>query len=359
MSSVTGSTSDQSASSAGSPAQDPSRGGSSTRSMSLLTIAAVAFSILSWSAAFVGVRDAVRHFSPGSLALFRYLIASLVLGAMLAAFRLPLPQRRDLPQLALVGLFGVATYNLTLNFGSQYIKAGSAAFLVQTAPLFTAIFAVLLLKERVTSIAFVGMGIGFAGALMIFFGEGKEVALEPAALLLLLAAVAFSLFFITQKPLLARYSAIQVITVAVWLGTLMMIPFGLDIGSEVADAPASAIWMVVFLGVFPAALAYASWAYALSRFPASKAGSFLYIGGPTTVVIAWLWLDEVPSLLSLIGGLVALTGVVIVNTWGRVSAKQATARQAEAQQTTALETEALETGATPAEPKRTGDLPSR
>ena len=359
MSSVTGSTSDQSASAAGSPAQDPSRRRSSTRSMSLLTIAAVAFSILSWSAAFVGVRDAVRHFSPGSLALFRYLIASVVLGAMLAAFRLPLPQRRDLQQLALVGLFGVATYNLTLNFGSQYIKAGSAAFLVQTAPLFTAIFAVLLLKERVTSIAFVGMGIGFAGALMIFFGEGKEVSLEPAALLLLLAAVAFSLFFITQKPLLARYSAIQVITVAVWLGTLMMIPFGLDIGSEVADAPASAIWMVVFLGVFPAALAYASWAYALSRIPASKAGSFLYIGGPTTVVIAWLWLDEVPSLLSLIGGLVALTGVVIVNTWGRVSAKQATARQAEAQQTTALETEALEADATPTEPKRAGDLPSR
>jgi drug/metabolite transporter (DMT)-like permease len=285
--------------------------------MTLLTAVAVAFSILSWSAAFVGVRDAVRHFSPGSLALFRYLIASVVLGGMLVAIRLPLPRRQDWPQLALVGLFGVATYNLTLNFGSQYIKAGSAAFLVQTAPLFTAIFAVLLLGERVTAMAFVGMGIGFAGALMIFFGEGKEVALEPASLLILLAAVAFSLFFITQKPLLARYSAIQVITAAVWIGTVMMVPFGLDMGSEVADAPASAIWVVVFLGVFPAALAYAAWAYALSRIPASKAGSFLYIGGPTTVLIAWVWLDEVPSLVSLIGGIVALTGVVIVNTRGR------------------------------------------
>ncbi|MEO7261982.1 MAG: DMT family transporter [Jatrophihabitantaceae bacterium] len=290
--------------------------------MSLLTAAAVAFSILSWSAAFVGVRDAVRHFSPGSLALFRYIIASVVLAMMLAATRAPLPQRRDWPRLALVGLFGATTYNLALNFGSQYIKAGSAAFLVQTAPLFTAIFAVLLLKEKVTSLAFVGMGIGFAGALMIFFGEGKEVALEPAALLLLLAALAFSLFFITQKPLLARYSAIQVITVAVWIGTVLMIPFGLDIRSEVANAPASAIWIVIFLGVFPAALAYASWAYALSRIPASKAGSFLYIGGPTTVVIAWIWLDEVPSLLSLLGGLVALAGVVIVNTWGRTMAKR-------------------------------------
>jgi drug/metabolite transporter (DMT)-like permease len=294
--------------------------------MPLLTAAAVAFTLLCWAAAFVGIRDAVRHFSPGSLALVRYVIASVILAGMLAATRAPLPQRRDWPRLALVGLLGVTTYNLALNFGSESIHAGSAAFLVNTAPLFTAIFAVLLLKEQVTPLAFVGMGIGFAGALMIFFGEGKEVALEPGALLVLLAAVAFSLFFITQKPLLARYSAIQVITVAVWIGTVLMVPFALDVGSELADAPASAIWVVVFLGVFPGALAYASWSYVLSRVPASKAGSFIYIVGPITVLIAWLWLDEVPTLLSLLGGVVALTGVVIVNTWGRTTAKRAAAK---------------------------------
>jgi drug/metabolite transporter (DMT)-like permease len=322
MSSVTG-TSGQPVPSPDVPAGSTDRRRSPSGSVPLMTAVAVAFTILCWSAAFVGIRDAVRHFSPGSLALFRYLIASVVLAGLLVATRSPLPRRRDWPQLALVGLFGVATYNLALNYGSQYIKAGSAAFLVQTAPLFTAIFAVLLLGERVTSIAFVGMGIGLAGALMIFFGEGKKVALEPASLLILLAAIAFSLFFITQKPLLARYSPIQVITVAVWFGTVMMIPFGLDAGSEIADAPASAIWMVAFLGVFPAALAYATWAYVLSRIPASKAGSFLYIGGPTTVIIAWIWLDEIPSALSLLGGLVALSGVVIVNTWGRTAGRTA------------------------------------
>src|SRR6476469_8455879 len=152
MSSVTGSTSGQSVPSSDVPAE-----GSTRRqlrgSMPLMTVLAIAFTILCWSAAFVGIRDAVRHFSPGSLALFRYLIASVVLAGLLVETRSSLPQRRDWPQLALVGLFGVATYNLALNYGSQYIKAGSAAFLVQTAPLFTAIFAVLLLGERVTSMA--------------------------------------------------------------------------------------------------------------------------------------------------------------------------------------------------------------
>ncbi len=318
---MSGITSDRSVPSSGVPASEPARRRSLGGSMPAMTVLAIAFTILCWSAAFVGIRDAVRHFSPGSLALFRYLIASVVLAGLLVATRTTLPARRDWPRISLVGLFGVATYNLALNYGSQYIKAGSAAFLVQTAPLFTAIFAVLLLGERVTTIAFLGMGIGFAGALMIFFGEGKKVALEPASLLILLAAIAFSLFFISQKPLLARYSPIQVITVAIWIGTVLMIPFGLHMGSEIADAPASAIWVVVFLGVFPAALAYATWAYVLSRIPASKAGSFLYIGGPTTVIIAWIWLDEIPSGLSLLGGLVALSGVVIVNTWGRTKGR--------------------------------------
>jgi drug/metabolite transporter (DMT)-like permease len=283
----------------------------------LLTVAAVAFTVFCWAAAFVGIRDAVRYMSPGSIALMRYVVASVVLAGMLAATRKPLPERRDWPRLALVGVLGIAAYNLALNYGTQFIHAGSAAFLVNTAPIFTAIFAVTLLGEQVTKVAFAGMALSFAGAVLIFLGEGEGVAFEPGALLILLAALAFSLFFITQKPLLGRYTPIQVITVAVWVGTVLMVPFSLDVGSEVAGAPASALWVVVLLGVFPGALAYASWAYVLSRIPAAKAGSFIYIVGPTTVLIAWLWLDEVPVALSLLGGVIALIGVIIVNTWGR------------------------------------------
>ena len=287
----------------------------------LLIVLAVAFTVFCWAAAFVGIRDAVQDMSPGSIALVRYAVASVVLAGMLAATRKPLPDRKDWPRLALVGVLGIAVYNLALNYGTQFIHAGSAAFLVNTAPIFTAIFAVLLLGEHVTRIAFAGMFLSFAGALLIFFGEGKDVAFEPGALLILLAAVAFSLFFITQKPLLARYTPIQVITVAVWVGTVLMIPFSLNVGSELAGAPARTVWIVVLLGIFPGALAYASWAYVLSKVPAAKAGSFIYIVGPTTVVIAWLWLDEVPAALSLVGGVIALAGVIIVNTWGRSPAK--------------------------------------
>ena len=50
---------------------------------------------------------------------------------------------------------------------------------------------------------------------------------------------------------------------------------------------------------------------------ASTAASFLYIIPPTAYLIAWLWLAEVPTPVSVVGGLVTLAGVVIVNTRGR------------------------------------------
>jgi drug/metabolite transporter (DMT)-like permease len=286
-----------------------------------LTALAIGFTVVCWASAFVGIRSAVEHFSAGPLALTRYLIASSVLAVLLLGPGTKLPERRDWPRLALVGFAGITVYNLALNYGSQYIHAGSASFLVNTAPIFTALFATVLLRERVTALAYAGMAVGFTGAMLIFFGEGHDVAIEPAALLILLAAVAFSLYFILQKPLLQRYTPLQVVAVAVWIGTVLMVPASLDLVSEVREAPADALAVVAYLGVFPGALAYASWSYVLSKIPASKAASFIYCVGPTTVLIAWVWLDEIPSLLALVGGAVALTGVVIVNTLGKRSAR--------------------------------------
>ena len=291
-----------------------------TASMLPVTLA-IAFTLICWAAAFVGIRVAVRHFSAGPLSFGRYVVASAVLLGWLALTRTPVPARKDWIRLGIVGLVGITVYNLALNYGEGMIDAGSAAFLVNTAPIFTAIFAVLVLKERVTAGTVGGMLLGFAGAILIILGQGKGIGFGSAAILILVAAVAFSLYFILQKPLLRIYTPLQVVSTAVWIGTVLMIPAALNIGKELAAAPASSLGVLVFLGLFPGALAYVSWSYVLSRIPASTAGSFIYCVAPLTVLIAWVWLGEVPSPLSLIGGMVALIGVFIVNTWGKRAAR--------------------------------------
>lgn len=285
--------------------------------ISLLTALAILFTLVSWAAAFVGIRDTVRYLSPGSLAVTRYIVASIVLAVMLAVSRAPLPARRDWPRLAIVGFLGITVYNLALNYGSQFIQSGSAAFVVNTAPIFTAIFAAVMLRERITPVAIGGILIGFVGTTLVLVGEGREVALELPALLILLGTVAFSLYFVTQKPLLTRYTALQVVSVAVWCGTIFMLPASFQVGSDLATAPFKVIVIVIFLGIFPGALAFASWSYVLSRVPASRALSFTYFVSPITVLISWVWLDEIPAALSLLGGFVAICGVVTVNTIGK------------------------------------------
>jgi drug/metabolite transporter (DMT)-like permease len=283
---------------------------------------AVGVTVLLWASAFVGIRAVVGRFSPISLAIVRYFVASLVLATVLVVNRTELPPLRVWPRLALVGLMGISVYNVALNFGSTRIPAASASFLVNTAPIFTAILAMVLLGEVANLVVYAGMLLGFVGATLIVLGEGSPLQFGLPALLIVLAAIAQSLYFTVQKPLLQRYTPLQVVAVAVWLGTLFMLPLAGDTIRSWAVAPWDVRLLILYLGVFPAALAYVSWSYALSRMKASVAASFLYCVPPTTLLLGWVLLHEAPTLLSIGGGLVALCGVSIVGAGRRAPARQ-------------------------------------
>lgn len=280
------------------------------------TWAAIIVALLLWAAAFAGIRAGLESYGPGQVALLRFGTASLALGIYAIATRMRLPDARDLPMIALAGLLGITIYHVSLNFGEQTVTAGAAALLISASPIFTALMSSAWLKERLSVWGWAGVIVSFAGVALITLGEGRAFAFEPGAMLVLLAAIATSAFFIVSKRTLKRYNALEYTTYAIWAGTLPMLFFAPGLVRQFPSASLESTLAVVFLGIFPGAISYVLWNHALSRMPASVLSTFLYFQPINATIIAWFWLGEIPSLLAFVGGAISLAGVAIVNTKG-------------------------------------------
>lgn len=277
----------------------------------------MALALVLWATAFVGIRVAVVHYPPGPLALLRFSIASVLLGSyLLAASKgrsLLKAGPRDWLGFWSLGLTGIVVYHVALNTGEQTVSAGAASLLVNTAPVFTVLLAVVFLGDRLGKRGILGMTIACGGAALVSVTAGDGLTLDKGAFWILLAAVAQAFYFIVQKNMLSRYGALELTTISTWCGCLMLGVFAPELIDKVANAPRGATLVGLYLGVGPSAIAYLSWAYVVSRLSVSRAVAYLYLVPALALVIGYLVLDETPTLLSLVGGAATIFGVVLVH----------------------------------------------
>jgi drug/metabolite transporter (DMT)-like permease len=282
---------------------------------------AAGITVVLWASAFVGIRDLADTFSPGSIALGRLAIGTLLLGILLARRGWTPISRRDALLIASSGVLWLALYNLSLNEAERHVDAGTASMLVNTGPILVALFAGVLLGEGLPRRLLVGLFVAFAGAIVIGVASSQATA-EGAPILgialCLVAAVAYALGVTAQKPATRNVSALQLTWLAFAVGFVVCLPFapGLvsDVSAAVGAGSVGKIGWLVYLGVFPTAIGFTTWAYALSRTTAGRLGVTTYLIPPVAIAIAWLLLGEIPPALALLGGLLCIGGVVIVRT---------------------------------------------
>ncbi|MGX1129500.1 drug/metabolite transporter (DMT)-like permease [Streptomyces glaucescens] len=276
--------------------------------------------VVLWASAFVSIRSAGEVYSPGALALGRLLAGSVALGTLCLIRREGWPPRAAWPGIAVSGVLWFGVYMVVLNWGEQQVDAGTAALVVNIGPILIALLGARLLGDPMPPRLLAGMAVSFAGAVTVglsMSGGGSSSAL--GVLLCLLAAVAYAGGVVAQKPALARAGALQVTTFGCLVGAVLCLPFAGQLVSEAADAPLPATLNMVYLGLFPTALAFTTWAYALARTTAGRMGATTYAVPALVVLMSWLLLGEVPGPLTLVGGALCLAGVAVSRSRGRAA----------------------------------------
>jgi drug/metabolite transporter (DMT)-like permease len=273
--------------------------------------------VVLWASAFPAIQVAVPQLGFVGLSFIRLAVAAIALAIFAAARKSRLPRLRDFGWIIACGFFGMTAYQLLLNSGELQVPAGTASIIVAAAPLVSIAVARILFSVRISTLTLVGSAIALAGVVVVCLARAG-VSLSAAVWIVVAAMVAQGIYHPLQRPLLARYTGLEVACYAMVAGTIMTLPFAPFGFNDFQDASASGWVAAIYLGLLPSALGFVLWAYAVGHMSVAVSTSLLYLVPPVAVFIAWLWLGELPSAAEFVGGAIVIVGVALISQGPRI-----------------------------------------
>ncbi|MEU8228333.1 DMT family transporter [Actinoplanes sp. NPDC048967] len=276
-----------------------------------LPLLATAVTMILWASAFIVIRSVGGHYTPGAMALGRLAAGSAALSLVAAMRPRRLPHGRPLLLVIGYGVLWFGLYAVVLNAAEHHLDAGTTALVVNVGPILIAVLAGVYLKEGFPRGLVTGLVIAFTGVVTIAVATSTGRHDAIGVLLALGAAALYAAGVLLQKQALHDVDPFTATWLGCLAGTVACLPFAGDLLTELGDAPRSATLGVVYLGLFPTAIAFATWAYALNRMSAGGLSSSSYLVPGIAVLLSWLFLGEVPAPLAFLGGALCLAGVAV------------------------------------------------
>lgn len=280
----------------------------------------ILFPIIFWAFAFPFIKIGLEELSPVNLTILRLFTVCGIFLVFLVIFpnKFTPIQKKDIVPLFLLGFLGLVVYHLGLNYGEVYISASAASLIIATIPVFTVIFAALLLKEKMTKKIVIGVSLSLSGVIIISLtgtsGNPFQVLYLTAAMAVLVSAFVGAGYTIAGKKLLQRYSALSLTVYAFLFGALGLLPF---LSSSLVVEATSLSWKgwgaVLFLALLPTVVGYVLWYVALEVKSASEISTFLYFIPVLSTIISYFLFQESITWLFILGGVLVISGLIIVN----------------------------------------------
>ena len=273
-----------------------------------------------WGGTFIAGRNVAQQMGPFSAAFLRFAIASLclILLALNSNNRLERPRRQHIIPLILLGLTGVFSYNYFFFKGLKLIEAGRAAIIVATNPVFIALFASLIFKERMTYTRFFGICMSVFGAIVVITKGHPGLILSGGLgwgeLFIFCCVASWAAYTLLGKAVLAGLSPFTAVTYSTVIGALLLLAPAVIEGLIPAWPYTVSVWMnVSYLGVLGTVVAFVWFYQGIQKIGPTKAGLFINFVPISGVIMAYLILHE-PLTWSLVAGVVLVsTGVYLTN----------------------------------------------
>lgn len=266
-----------------------------------------------WASTFISIKAAIAQVPPNTLAFLRFFIAGILLTIYSLLTKQPMLAKKDWPLGAFSGLTGVALYNFLQNQGLRWAGATEASILAAMTPVFLALLAFFILKESITKKQIFGILMAFTGSAVVATnGSLQTLSMDAARLfgdfLILMTGIFFAMYSISLKKLLAVYPPEAVLTFSTITGCLFLLPTVIFEAPNILEINLTGWLHILYLGIPASGLSYLLWNKSLTKVPAVTASSYIYLIPVIAAIIAFFFLNEVPTAYTISGGILTLIG---------------------------------------------------